>query len=108
MGPAAVGVASSLESARLAVLPESPRGRTVAVQSVSSASDTAVATVVVPEVPADWPLPAPAVLRSTTGAMLLPPQAAVINAPATTTSNERLKRILWRMLLSVTPSFTGP
>ena len=101
---AAAANGSSLTSSRLAVLPGSPRGRTVAVQSPSEISGAALP----PVIPADWPLSVPAVLRSTTGAMPPPPQAAVISAPVSIKSNEQPTRILWRMPLPATPSVTGP
>ena len=95
---------SSLASSRLTVLPGSPRGRTVAVQSPSETSGPAVP----PEIPAAWLLPVPAVLRSATGARPPPPQAAIISVPVSMKSSERLKRSLWRRLSPATPSATGP
>ncbi len=96
----ATGVCS-LGSARLAVPPESPRGRTVAVQSLPDASDAALATPG-PAVPVDWP-PRAATLRSATGATPPPAQATVINAAASTTNNARYTRILFSITRTFTP-----
>ncbi len=100
---AAAANGSSLGSSRLAVLPGSPRGRTVAVQSPSVTSGPALP----PEMLADWPLAEPVVLRSTTGAMAPPPQAAVISTAVSMKVNEGPTRISRRMVSLATPPVTG-